>query len=489
MLTVLIHLIVLEEIVIRGVPRPVNLVGQFGVEDDLLVGSGSLHIIIRCNVGVRGTDVVLYANAGDDRTLDHRGEILRVEIAQEGIHLAVGHRALVILGHRGGPVADLEVVGEVAHEGNSGGNSLEGATTQCGGSIGEGTALTLALGKQVVHVAGRARGHEVDGAHTIHIGAAIVVGVFVAEVKGKPVTVGIGEVTVDTVITVFGWTVIDALPTRREVELCVVAGAACGAVRCAALATGTVARVIAQIVHDDGMLLAVLWFAVVATHGDSIARQTVGYGLELYQIDLASRGALGGNLRQHRLVGSLNVCQLPLGCLPEAVEVVLLVGGRDDAGRIDTNHKDIVRHLVVHGSIDAIEARGHIRERHVDRLRSASSHRRAGACRLIESIGIGIEIDHGIGCDGLVVVVLYIYLNSRICSIVLPVSVLCNRHRERQRLQCRGVDDVNSCQRIAATTDDAAVGLQGSEHLTRNGVLLVEAADGHIADTRHRYPA
>ena len=183
-----------EEIHVGGVPVAVHLMAQFGVIDNLLVSIGGLHIIIRCNVGMGRTNVVLQANARNDGATDHRGQVLRVEIGKEGKHLLVGHRALVLAGHTGWPVGDVEVVGEVAHERDGGGNGVERVATQCGCGVGESAALALAFGVEVLHVAGLAGGHELYGTHAVHVGTTVVIAVFLSEVEGKPVAVGVGEI-------------------------------------------------------------------------------------------------------------------------------------------------------------------------------------------------------------------------------------------------------------------------------------------------------
>ena len=192
---------------------------QFSVEDNLFVGSCRRYIVIRCNVRVRRADIILHADAGDDRTAKTLCQVLRVEIRQEGIHLGIRHRALVRLRYIGWPVGQLEVVGEVTHEGNSRSDGLEGASAQGSSSVGKRTTLTLTLGEEVIHIAGRAAGHEVDGTHTVHIGATIIIAVLVAEMISKPITIGVCKVLVDTIVALTGFSVIDTLSTCGKVEL------------------------------------------------------------------------------------------------------------------------------------------------------------------------------------------------------------------------------------------------------------------------------
>ena len=243
-----LRLYVLRSEVVHVVVVPVgsHLMCILGIEADLLCGSVG-QVVIGSDIGVRRADVVLHTDGGDDRRLvaDAGSEVLRVEVREESIHLFVGHVALVLAGNVCGPVHDLKVVGEVAHEGNTRGDSLELATTQSGSGVGERTALALSLSIEVGHVARRARSHEVERTHAVHVGTAVVVFVLVAEVEGEPVTVGVGEVAVDAVGTLCGRTVVHRLSASGEDKL----GIACRQIvaiaaktpRLYTLSTGTVA--------------------------------------------------------------------------------------------------------------------------------------------------------------------------------------------------------------------------------------------------------
>ena len=108
-----------------------HLVLQFWIEYYLLVGSRCLDIVIRSQVGVWRADIVLQTYAGDVGTRDAGGQVLGVVVREEGEHLGIGHRTLVLSGHIAWPACDVEVVGEIAHESDSRGDGLEGASAQC----------------------------------------------------------------------------------------------------------------------------------------------------------------------------------------------------------------------------------------------------------------------------------------------------------------------------------------------------------------------
>ena len=100
---------------------------------------------------MRRTDIVLQAYSGQDGACDVRSEVLGVIIGKESIHLLFAHAfsRSSSLGIIDGPVAHFEIVGEVAHELNGGGNGTQ-AVVQGGSGNGESTALTATSGKDVV---------------------------------------------------------------------------------------------------------------------------------------------------------------------------------------------------------------------------------------------------------------------------------------------------------------------------------------------------
>ena len=148
------------------------------------------------------------------------------------------------------PADNIEIVRKIAHEGDGRSDGAELVVAQCGSSNGEGTTLALSLGKEVLHIARRAAGHEVNSAQTVHIGTTIVVLVFVAELVCKPVAIDIREVLLDTIVTPAGRTVVDALSTIRQYELCEVGTlfrvpVGIDTPRSSAVATWTIFRVVA----------------------------------------------------------------------------------------------------------------------------------------------------------------------------------------------------------------------------------------------------
>ena len=72
--------VLLEECHIGLVPVGIGGMLQFWVEDDILVVSRCCRIIIRCNIGVWRTDVILQTDRGDIGTGNARSQVLRVVI-------------------------------------------------------------------------------------------------------------------------------------------------------------------------------------------------------------------------------------------------------------------------------------------------------------------------------------------------------------------------------------------------------------------------
>ena len=213
--------IFLEECHQVRIPVDIGSMLELVIIDDLFVLLGSQDVVIRSDIGMWRTNIILYANTCYHWTRNHCCKILGIEITQEGIHLVVSHITLISLCHIARPANNLEVVGEITHEGDSRSDSLEGITAQCCSSIGEGTSLALTLGKEVIHITGRTRSKEIKRTHAVHISTTIVVAILIAKVEGKPVAVGIGKVFIYTIYTFARLTVVHALTTSREDKLCI----------------------------------------------------------------------------------------------------------------------------------------------------------------------------------------------------------------------------------------------------------------------------
>ena len=280
-----LHILTCEIVHIDLIPVASHLMSILRIEANLLDGT-SCQVVIRSYVGVGRTNVVLNTDCCYYSCLvaNESGKVLGVEIRKESKHLIIRHCTLIGASHLGRPVSQLKVVGEVAHESNTRGDSLELASAKCGSGVGEGATLTLSLSIEVRHVAGRTCSHEVNGTYHIHIGTTIIILVLIAKVIGEPVTILIGEVAVDTVGAVAGRTIVDTLTTGREDKLCIVAAefvaAAVKTPRCSILTFGAIARVIALIVHDDRMFLAVVRLCIVATNSNRLT-VAVAHRLEL----------------------------------------------------------------------------------------------------------------------------------------------------------------------------------------------------------------
>ena len=339
---------------------------------------------------------------------------------------------MVLLSYVAWPTGDVEVVGEVAHEGDGRCDGQERTTTQRCGSYRQCTTLALSLGKELVHVAGLTGGHKVDGPHYIHIGATVVVSVLVAELVGKPVTVGVGKVLLDAVGTISCRAVVDALATGREIELGIVlVVVAARTVGYIALTARGIAAVVAQIVHDDGMLLAVGGLSVVAANDDGVAADTVGYRLHLYQIYFTVGSTLSRNLRQRSVDGCCG--QLFFGRQPIAVEVVLLVGCRYYLGglhgKVETTGQVVIDACC--GMIDACG--GYLVERHHNLCAGTCCHlltlRGCGHRRHL----VGSDFYDSLCCYGLAIGIAYADGKARGCISKHPV--VGDGHAQRQRLQ------------------------------------------------------
>lgn len=147
--------------------RPIggNFVSHLWVVVNLLVVGG--EIVIWSQIGVWRAGSILQAAARNDSTRNAGSQILGVEIGKERIHLLVGHTTFIVASHITRPRHNIEIVGIVAQKCHTGCNGAEWIRTQSGSRIGECTALTRTFGEEVVHIAGRACGHEAYGLHTM----------------------------------------------------------------------------------------------------------------------------------------------------------------------------------------------------------------------------------------------------------------------------------------------------------------------------------
>ena len=137
----------LEEVHVGVIPVARRLVLALGVDYVMLLFG--LEVVVRREVGVRRTDGVLQSHGRRYGAGYERGEVLRVEIRQEFVHLIVAHRELFlhVTGYVCRPGAYAEVVGEVAHELYARRDSVQ--TVVAEGSSGNGERASL-----------RAAGHE-----------------------------------------------------------------------------------------------------------------------------------------------------------------------------------------------------------------------------------------------------------------------------------------------------------------------------------------
>ena len=219
----------------------------------------------------------------------------------------------------GGPGDDPEIVRIVAQKRHARRDGRERIVAQGRGGIGQGAALAGAFAEQIVHVAGRARGHETHRLHAVHERAPVVIPVLVAELESEPVPIGVGEVHVQSVTPLVGGRTVDILAPVRQVELGKVA--VVGPRAAYIIADG----IIAVEVHQHRMRLAVLGFQIISAHSDGLPGRTVRNRRDLHQVNLAFRGTLAGDFNKIGL--QLDAFQLLLGIVPEAVEVRLFVRG------------------------------------------------------------------------------------------------------------------------------------------------------------------
>ena len=182
-------------------------------------------------------------------------------------------------------------------------------------------------------------------------------------------------------------------------------------------------RVVAVEVHHHGVLLAVLRFAVVAAHNHRLAAQAVRHGVHLHQIDLARCGALVRYLRQ--LGVHLNGCQLVLGCLPELLEIRLLVRSGNYPERVD-GEVEVSCRLAIDEATGAIYARLQIvggAEHEILRTVAGYGHAVLDGRHLF--LRVGANLDDGLQLDGCLVRVLDA---DRYLRLATPNPVVVHRH-------------------------------------------------------------
>ena len=302
---------------------------------------------------MRRASAILQTATCNHRSRNASCQVLGIEIREEGIHLLIGHATLVGFGRFGRPRHDIEVIWEVTEESHAWSDSGKRIIAECSHSIRECTTLTTTLCKELGHIAGLTGCHKANGLYAVHEGATIVVAILHAKVIREPVAVNVLEVFLAIWIAVTCATVVEHLSTDGEEELCILAVVTTWTWR----PRGSVLRIIAIEVHDDRVLLTVLWLCVVTTHNDRVAIWRVGYGLQFYEVDFAFVGTL--LLQLGELGVHLNGSQLLFGSIPIRIEVRLLVWCRNDGGRIDTKN-EVTRSFFIHEAVGTIETGGQV---------------------------------------------------------------------------------------------------------------------------------
>ena len=173
-----------------GIPDVVVDVMAIVAEDAVLFGRS--HEVIAREVGVRWAGGILQTNGHIDRTFDPTRQILDVEVTHHAQHLDVTHAEGVLLGLDGfgRPAHDLEVVGEVAHEGDIDGGCGD-AVVEGGYGHAESTSLASTFDKDVAGVGLRQGAEVVDASDAVEIGSAIVISVGTFEAVLNPVAIAV----------------------------------------------------------------------------------------------------------------------------------------------------------------------------------------------------------------------------------------------------------------------------------------------------------
>ena len=173
-----------------GIPDVVVDVMAIVAEDAVLFGS--THEVIAREVGVWWTGGILQTNGHIDRTFDPTSQILDVEVTHHAQHLDVTHAEGVLLGLDGfgRPAHNLEVVGEVAHEGNID-SGCGDAVVEGGYGQAAGTTLAATFDEDVAGVGLRQGAEVVDASDAVEIGSAIVISVGTLETILNPIAIAV----------------------------------------------------------------------------------------------------------------------------------------------------------------------------------------------------------------------------------------------------------------------------------------------------------
>ena len=333
--------------------------------------------------------------------------------------------------------------------------------------------MALSFSIEVIHIRCRTRSHELDSPHAVHVCTTVVIRIFIAELVCKPVAVGVGEVTVYTIGTIGCRAVIDRLTTGREDELSI------GRFRIAieapwgvSFTTGTIAGVIALVVHDNGVGLTVLGFRIVATDDDRITGKTIRHGLHLDEIDLTVSGALGGNLSESGI--DSDGIELCFGSCPIVVIVGLFVRNRNDSRGVDGETEGTCE-VIIDDTGSLVETGRKFSVRcEDDVIRCAGCHFARGNNGIECNSFVGCEFHFYIGGNGSLVGIGYADGNRRTgCEH----PVVRDGHGEGERFEVGRVDKKHLGQGIVATADDDTACLQFSKHGGGDGIVIIATAD------------
>ena len=334
--------------------------GIHDVAEILFRHFGAGNVVERSHIDVRRVGAVLEAEGGEHGALHECGKVHHIVVRQEFVQLVFRHRRIVgkiFVENAFGPVDDARAVAEVTVAGNRRRTCADASAAKSRGNVHERAALAAAYGEDVVGIGLCSGCYEVDGAHAVDVGAAIVMGRLVVEAVGVVVDfVRAGGCAVGLVgrieprpLTLFCAAVVQHLPSGGNHEL-----APAGVVVAADGIDGACAAVGALVLDYGGEGAFAGGFGIKSAYLHGLAAAGVGRRFHLHEVDRA------GGCRRRGYFGELGVD----GDVFQYVEFVVPVGayvgeisvrGRHHAFRVGAD--DVGAHVVaVHVHVEVVEA-------------------------------------------------------------------------------------------------------------------------------------